>query len=65
MKLCELLTMCENITPKTTVMIYHTLDDYEYNTSNWNSARAGNLLNTDMKIVKFKVYENLVAVALA
>ena len=65
MKLHELLTMCENITPKTNVVLYHSLEDFENNTCHWNSARAGNLLHTNMRIVKFKVYETFVAVALA
>lgn len=65
MTLATLIRTCQNICENTEIMIYHTVEDFELYTSNWNSCRARSVTNSEMVVVKFHIVNpNLIAVAL-
>lgn len=65
MTISELIKMCENITLKTSIMVYFTVEDFDNATCYWNSCRAESLADSDIKIAKFRIYDDFVAVAMA
>lgn len=66
MTLGTLIQTCQNIAGNTDIMIYHTIEDFEMCTSNWNSCKAKSVRTSEMLVVKFQIINpNLVAVALA
>lgn len=65
MTLGTLIKACQNIAGNTEIMIYHTLEDFELCTSNWNSCKAKSVRDSEMVVVKFQIINaNLVAVAI-
>ena len=66
MTIGTLIKTCLNIHSNTSIMIYHTLEDFENATPNWNSCKAESVIDSEAKIVVFQILNpNLVAVALA
>lgn len=67
MTLKELVSNCENVTDSTKIMVYNTLDDYEWNSSNWNEIGVDTAKELNWKIAKFRIYQytNRLFVALA
>ena len=66
MTIGTLIKTCLNIHKNTSIMIYHTLEDFENETPNWNSCKAESVMYSEAKIVVFQIVNpNLVAVALA
>ena len=66
MTLGTLIKSCLNIDSNTSIMIYHTLEDFENEAPNWNSCKAESVMDSEAKIVVFQILnKNLVAVALA
>lgn len=65
MTLGNLVQTCENIGGNTEIMIFHTIEDFESCSDNWNSCKAESARSSEMKIVRFKIVNNnLVTVAL-
>lgn len=65
MTIKDLISLCENIKPEMDMMIYNSLEDYMNDTPFWNSCRVESIAYSDAKIARFKVYDNMVVVALA
>lgn len=66
MTLGTLIKTCLNINSNTSIMIYHTLEDFENATPNWNSCKAESVMDSEAKIVVFQIVSrNLIAVALS
>lgn len=66
MTLGTLIKTCQNIAGNAEIMIYHSLEDFEMCTSNWNSCKAKSVRNSEMVVVKFQIINPyLVAVAIA
>lgn len=65
MTIKELIQMCENIKDSSTLMIYHSVEDYDNCTCNWNSCRAESATHMEARIAKFKIDDYLIVIALA
>ena len=66
MTIGNLIKTCLNIHSNTSIMIYHTLEDFENETPNWNSCKAESVMDSEAEIAVFQILNrNLVAVALA
>ena len=67
MTLKELVNSCENVKNSTRIMVYKSLDDYEWNSSNWDEIGVDTAKDLNWKIAKFRVSQfcNVLAVALA
>lgn len=70
MTIKQLIEMCVNICADDySIMIYHSLEDFELFTSNWDCSKIYNLTSSELEteIVKFQImpYSATVAVARA
>ena len=67
MKIKELITLCENVTPKTNIMVFATVEDYDFYTPFWQGFTAEQLKDCENLVAKFKIspYQNLLVIALA
>lgn len=67
MTLKELVNCCENVNDCTEVMVFKSLDDYEWSTSNWDEVSIEMAKELNWKIAKFRIskHTNLLIVALA
>ena len=67
MTLKELVEGCENVDDYTRVTVYNSLEDYEWNTANWDAIGIETARKLDWRIAKFRVslYSNRLIVALA
>lgn len=67
MTLKELVNCCENVNDSTMVVVYNSLEDYEWNTSNWDEIGIETAKELNWKIAKFRVplYSNRLFVAVA
>ena len=67
MTLKELVNCCENVDGSTRVAVYNSLEDYEWNTSNWDEIGFETAKELNWKVAKFRisVYSNRLIVALA
>lgn len=67
MTLSELIKTCENVSNSTRIMVYKSLDDYEWNTPNWDEIGIETAYELNWRIAKFRIsmYSNMMIVALA
>lgn len=67
MTLKELINCCENVNDCTEVMVFRSIDDYEWSTSNWDEISIEMAKELNWKIAKFRIskHTNLLIVALA
>ena len=67
MTLKELVNCCENVNKSTRIMVYKSLDDYEWLTPYWDMIGFETASELNWKIAKFRIYlgENMIAVAIA
>lgn len=65
MTISELVKMCVNITPDTDIFIYLSTADFDSLSKNCIKCKSVNLYKKDLKILKFIVYKNFVAIVIA
>lgn len=67
MTLKELVNCYENVNKSTRIMVYKSLDDYEWSTPYWDVIGVETASELNWKIAKFRIYfgENMITVAIA
>lgn len=64
MTIKNIIEACEEVHENTEVMIYHSVEDYDNATANWNSCIAESIAHSECEVAKFSVRKNFLIIAL-